>query len=137
MASLQIEDSQLIGATGKIVIITGGASGIGAAAARLFHSLGAKVVVGDLNEKLGNSLAAELGSNLVFQRCDVTQWSSLYDLFETANSNFGRIDIVLANAGVPEIEEIFEDKIDKATGKLLEPKYIVLDIDLKAVFSSE
>jgi NAD(P)-dependent dehydrogenase (short-subunit alcohol dehydrogenase family) len=137
MASLQIEGTQLIGAAGKIVIITGGASGIGAAAARLFHSLGAKVIVGDLNEKLGNSLAAELGSNLVFQRCDVTQWSSLYDLFETANSNFGRIDIVLANAGVPEIEEIFEDKIDKATGKLLEPKYIVLDIDLKAVFSSE
>jgi len=137
MASLQIEDSQLIGAKEKVVIITGGASGIGAAAARLFHSLGAKVVVGDLNEKLGNSLAAELGSNLVFQRCDVTQWSSLYDLFEAANSNFGRIDIVLANAGVPEIEEIFEDKIDKATGKLLEPKYIVLDIDLKAIFSSE
>lgn len=137
MASLQIEESQLIGADGKVVIITGGASGIGAAAARLFHSLGAKVVVGDLDERLGNSLAAELGSNLVFQRCDVTQWSDLYGLFETANSNFGRIDIVLANAGVPEIEQVFDDKVDKDTGRLLEPKYIVLDIDLKAVFSSE
>ncbi len=117
-------------------MITGGASGIGKAASELFHSLGSKVVIGDLNETAGNEVAASLGQNCVFQVCDVTKWDSIYSLFERTVKEFGHIDIALANAGVPEIEDIFEERFD-AEGRLKEPKYIVLDIDLKGVLASK
>ncbi|KAL5346199.1 hypothetical protein ACLOAV_008465 [Pseudogymnoascus australis] len=135
MTSLQISDDSLNGAFGKVVIITGGASGIGKAAVELFHSLGSKVVFGDLNEKAGNEIEATLGQNIVFQSCDVTKWDSLTRLFKTAVKEFGIIDIVLANAGVPEIEDFFADTFE-ANGDLQEPKYIVLDVNLKGVLAT-
>jgi NAD(P)-dependent dehydrogenase (short-subunit alcohol dehydrogenase family) len=136
MTSLSIPDSALKSAAGKVVVITGGASGIGKAASELFHSLGSKVVIGDLNEKAGNEVASSLGEGAKFQVCDVTKWDSIYNLFETAVAEYGRVDIALANAGVPEIEDIFEDRVD-SEGRLKEPKYIVLEIDLKGVLASE
>lgn len=66
----------------------------------------------------------------------MTKWDSLTRLFKTAVKEFGRIDIVLANAGVPEIEDFFADTFE-ANGDLQEPKYIVLDIDLKGVLASK
>ena len=56
---------------GKVIIITGGASGLGAASARAAHAKGAKVVIADVNEALGTALAIELGG--AFVKCDVTQ----------------------------------------------------------------
>ena len=56
---------------GKVIIITGGASGLGAASARAAHAKGAKVVIADVNEALGMALATELGG--AFVKCEVTQ----------------------------------------------------------------
>ena len=56
---------------GKVIIITGGASGLGAATARAAHAKGAKVVIADVNEALGTALATELSG--AFVKCDVTQ----------------------------------------------------------------
>jgi hypothetical protein len=50
--------------------------------------------------------------------------------------DYGRLDYVLANAGVPEIEDIFRDTFNKVTGKLQEPKYSVVAINLTSVLSS-
>jgi len=72
----------------------------------------------------------------VSQFCDVTKWDTLHDLFDTAVREFSQIDIVLANAGIPELEDIFTSTVDAETGKLLKPKYRVLDIDLKGVLAS-
>ncbi|KAK5419843.1 hypothetical protein LTR06_001312 [Exophiala xenobiotica] len=136
MTSLEIDTPMLSGAEGQTVLITGGASGIGRAAAELFHSLGAQVLIGDIDTKLGEETTAAIGKNCKFQRCDVTSWASLLELFETAIREFGRLDIVLANAGVAEVEDIFADTIDEATGNLKEPKYIGLDINLKGVMAT-
>ncbi|KAK7888187.1 hypothetical protein LTR67_009064 [Exophiala xenobiotica] len=136
MTSLEIDTPMLSGAEGKTVLITGGASGIGRAAAELSHSLGAQVLIGDIDTKLGEETTAAIGKNCKFQRCDVTSWASLLELFETAIREFGRLDIVLANAGVAEVEDIFADTIDEATGNLKEPKYIGLDINLKGVMAT-
>jgi len=57
---------------GRVAIITGGASGIGAATTRLFVENGARVVVADLQRELGNALAAELAPNVIFERTDVS-----------------------------------------------------------------
>lgn len=89
---------------GKVAVVTGAGSGIGAAIARLFAVEGAKVVLGDLAES-GAALAAELaaeGFEAVFQRVDVTDEASAAALMQVAVTRLGRLDILVANAGIPE-----------------------------------
>jgi NAD(P)-dependent dehydrogenase (short-subunit alcohol dehydrogenase family) len=89
---------------GKIAVVTGAGSGIGAAIARLFAGEGAKVVLGDLAES-GAALAAELaaeGFEVMFQRVDVTDETSAAALMQVAVTHFGRLDNLVANAGIPE-----------------------------------
>ncbi len=56
---------------GNVVVVTGGASGLGGATAKLVVDSGGKVVIADMNEELGKSYAAELGANARFVKCDV------------------------------------------------------------------
>lgn len=92
---------------GKTVLITGGASGFGAAFARAWAKYGANIVIGDVDEVAGEELIAQLralsGSpHHHFQRCDVTSWQSQVSLFQTAVrlSPTGVIDAVVPNAGI-------------------------------------
>ncbi|RIB10685.1 hypothetical protein C2G38_2205460 [Gigaspora rosea] len=92
----------------KVVIITGGASGIGAALARRLILEGAQVVIGDVNKKSGQELVTELNQNnkinAIFVFCDVTNFDHLRQLFDTAQNTFGGVDIVCNNAGISPIE---------------------------------
>ncbi|MBC9882694.1 SDR family oxidoreductase [Bradyrhizobium sp. INPA01-394B] len=88
----------------KVAVVTGAGSGIGAAIARLFAVEGAKVVLGDLAEG-GAAFAAELaddGFEVMFQRVDVTDEADVAALMQATVARFGRIDILVANAGIPE-----------------------------------
>ncbi len=87
--------------SGKVVVITGAASGIGAATARLFAAEGAHVVIGDIDEG-ARSVVAELPTQGVFELTDVTQAASVEKLMEVAVKTFGRLDVLVANAGIPE-----------------------------------
>jgi NAD(P)-dependent dehydrogenase (short-subunit alcohol dehydrogenase family) len=80
----------------KIAIVTGGASGIGAATARVFAQAGAKVVIGDLQD--GESIAGEIGG--VFRKVDVRDAGSVQALVTSAVEQFGRLDILFNNAGI-------------------------------------
>jgi NAD(P)-dependent dehydrogenase (short-subunit alcohol dehydrogenase family) len=84
---------------GRVAIITGGASGIGAATTRLFVNSGARVVIGDLQKDLGEAMAKELSPNAVFQRTDVAEESDVRALVTKAESSFGRLDCIFNNAG--------------------------------------
>ena len=85
----------------KVAVITGGASGIGAATARLLVAEGAVVVIADLNEALGQALVAELGDEVaLFRRCDVAVRAEVEDLIEHAIRRFTRIDVLFNNAGI-------------------------------------
>ncbi|CAI0391587.1 unnamed protein product [Linum tenue] len=79
---------------GKVAIITGGASGIGESTARLFVHHGAKVLIADVQDKLGQSLIVS------FVHCNVTSDSDLENAVDTAVSRYGQLDIMYNNAGI-------------------------------------
>jgi NAD(P)-dependent dehydrogenase (short-subunit alcohol dehydrogenase family) len=82
---------------GKVAVITGAGSGIGRASARLFVAEGAKVVVADIDEALGDASASEAGARFV--RTDVTDEASVERMVQQAKDAFGRIDVLLNCAG--------------------------------------
>ena len=84
---------------GRVAIITGGASGIGAASARLFVEHGARVIVADLQTDLGSALARELSPSVVFQRTDVSNENDVRAAVSRAEAAFGRLDCMFNNAG--------------------------------------
>ncbi len=82
----------------RVVIVTGGASGIGAATARRVSREGGSVVVADVQEQLGVEVVAGLAGPGLFQRCDVSSLSDWEALVGVALERFGRIDVVHNNA---------------------------------------
>src|SRR5215218_2655974 len=84
----------------KVAIVTGGASGIGSAAAQHFLNEGARVVIADVNREDGEAVAAELGASCVFKYADVSRRDDLNELVAIAAETFGGLDIMFNNAGV-------------------------------------
>lgn len=86
---------------GKVVIITGGASGIGEATARHFADHGAQaVVIADLQEEKGLEVASSIGSHCTFIKCDVTDEQQVKSLVDSTVKTHGKLDIMFSNAGV-------------------------------------
>nr|CAB3492596.1 unnamed protein product [Digitaria exilis] len=85
---------------GKVTIVTGGASGIGEAAVRLFASSGATVVIADIQDALGEAVAASAGSGCTYMRCDVTDESQVEATVAAVVAAHGHLDVMLSNAGV-------------------------------------
>ncbi|KAK4117718.1 NAD(P)-binding protein [Canariomyces notabilis] len=112
---------------GKTILITGGASGFGAAFARHWARHGAHIIIGDVNDAAGEALVAELRSSsssaskpstvtqpqqqhFAYQHCNVTSWAEQVSLFQTAlaGSPTGSIDAVVAGAGVADPNSNFD-----------------------------
>jgi xanthoxin dehydrogenase len=85
---------------GKVAVITGAASGIGAASARRFVAEGCRVVLGDIQQAKGDALVQELGSAAVFTVCDVTKEEDVAGLVDLAVEHFGQLDVMFNNAGI-------------------------------------
>ena len=85
---------------GKVAVITGGASGLGGASARLLHASGARVAILDVNAEAGHALAAELGAASVYVHTDVTQADSSEAAITQARDAFGSVDIAINCAGI-------------------------------------
>ena len=85
--------------SGRVALITGGASGIGEGTARLFVEHGARVVLADMQEERGARVAESLGDHAVFQRTEVSNEDDVRAAVERAQSEFGRLDCVFNNAG--------------------------------------
>ena len=86
--------------SGKKAIISGGASGIGAATARHFITEGAQVVIGDINVEKGQAFAAQYGDELSFVELDVTSAQSWDDAIDRAQKHMGGLTSVINSAGV-------------------------------------
>ncbi|KAE8689937.1 Secoisolariciresinol dehydrogenase [Hibiscus syriacus] len=87
---------------GKVALITGGASGIGESTTRVFIKHGAKVLVADIQDELGQSLCKHLGTpeTISYIHCDVTSESDVQNAVDLAVSKYGKLDIMFNNAGI-------------------------------------
>jgi len=88
---------------GKVAIVTGGASGIGAACATTLARESAKVVVTDLDDTGGRDLVGKIsstGGEAIFLHQDVTLEETWPGIIEAAERRFGRLDVMVANAGI-------------------------------------
>jgi NAD(P)-dependent dehydrogenase (short-subunit alcohol dehydrogenase family) len=121
---------------GKVALITGGASGMGASMARIFASEGAKVVVADMLEAEGQQVVADIvkaNGAAIFRKLDVTdegQWQATVDATLTA---YGKLDILVNDAGISgsAVDDLFDsDAWDRimsinSTGTFLGMKYAI------------
>lgn len=113
----------------KVAIITGGARGIGKAAAELFVKEGSKVAIWDMLEAEGVQLAESLktkGGEAIFQKVNVTDAQAVEAAVRHVAEHFGKIDILINNAGITR---------DKTLAKMSEAEWHqVIDVNLNGVF---
>ncbi len=112
---------------GRTAIITGAASGIGAATARLFVAEGANVLIADMNEEQGSSIAAELGAKAAFQLVDVSKEEDVAAAVDHAVDRWGRLDVMFNNAG-------FGGALGPIEDTTVEEFDITFDVLVKGVF---
>ncbi|XP_072993074.1 zerumbone synthase-like [Typha latifolia] len=115
---------------GKVALVTGGASGIGEAIARLFRKHGAKICIVDIQDDLGQRLCESLGGDpcVSFLHCDVTVEDDVRRAVDFAAEKFGTIDIMVNNAGITGSKVVDIRDVDINEFKN------VLDINVNGVF---
>ena len=112
--------------TNKVVVVTGGNSGIGLATAKEFSRRGAKVVISGRDEKTLAEAAASIGGETLAVRADVSRLADLDKLFARTKERFGSIDVLFVNAGIAKfapVEQTTEAMHDE-----------ILDINFKGAF---
>ncbi|MET8763687.1 SDR family oxidoreductase [Lentzea sp. NPDC004782] len=101
------------GINGKVVAITGASSGIGEATARLLAKQGARLVLGARREDRLANLVEEIGGDAVHTRTDVTRPEDLRALVALARERFGRLDVLVSNAGAGPISPLDDLRVDE------------------------
>ncbi len=112
---------------GRVAVITGGASGIGAGTVRRFVAEGAKVLIADLDEDRGAALTSELGDGAAFIRTDVSKESDVAAMLVEATDRWGRLDCLFNNAG-------FGGALGPIATTSVEDYDLTMDVLLKSVF---
>lgn len=115
----------------KVVIVTGGASGLGAACVRAFHAKGARVAVFDLSDSRGRDLASQLGERAIYAHVDVADEVSVGEGIAAVCGSFGRIDVCINCAGIPDPGKTF----GRAGPLPLRSFSRVIDVNLNGTFN--
>jgi 3-oxoacyl-[acyl-carrier protein] reductase len=121
---------------GKVAMITGGAAGIGKATAQVFAREGAKVVICDVSEALGQEVVKTLGPDAQFNKVDVTNRAEVQQWAEQVAARFGRIDILVNNAGITRDGQFVKMKDGELVKQMSEEAFdLVVSVNLKGVFN--
>ena len=116
---------------GKVAIVTGGASGLGEATVRLYHSMGAKVAIFDMNADRGNALVAELGDGVIYQNVNVVDEDQVIAAVEATVSAFGAVHICNNYAGIGNAAKT----VSRGEPFPLDNFKLVIDINLVGTFN--
>lgn len=123
----------------RVAVITGGASGIGRQTALTFAEAGAAVAVWDVSEKAGQELAAEIegmGGSAAFFKVNVASQADVEATVAATLERFGRIDILINNAGITRDSQLIKVKQGEVIGKMSEAEFnSVIAVNLKGVFN--
>ena len=114
----------------RVAVITGAASGLGEAAARLLVAEGGRVIIADYGAERGEAVAASLGSAAKFLRCDVTNEGDVAAAMDLAVASWGRLDGAFANAGIVgvigPIEQTTMDDFDRTMAVLVRGVFVTV-----------
>jgi len=120
----------------QVALITGGAAGIGKATAQRFLEEGARVVLGDVNQEAGEAALKELGPNADFYEVNVTDRQAVQAWVDDVVERFGRIDVLVNNAGILRDNQLVKVKDGELTAQMPEADFdLVIAVNLKGVFN--
>jgi 3-oxoacyl-[acyl-carrier protein] reductase len=120
----------------RVCLITGGAAGIGRATALRFTEEGARAVICDVNEEAGKKTLSELGPDAAFYRVDVTSRQAVQEWVDDVLASFGRIDVLINNAGVLRDNVLVKVKDGELVKQMPEEEFdLVVAVNLKGVFN--
>jgi 3-oxoacyl-[acyl-carrier protein] reductase len=120
----------------KVVLVTGGAAGIGKATALRFAEEGAQVVICDVNENTGAELASQLGPRASFYKVNVTSRADVQAWIDAVVAKYGRIDVIVNNAGILRDGQLIKFKEGQLLGQMAEADFDqVIAVNLKGVFN--
>jgi len=120
----------------KIVLVTGGAAGIGKATALRFAQEGAKVVIGDVNEEVGRETVKSLGEEASFDKVNVADRENVQKWIDDVVAKHGHIDVLVNNAGVLRDGQLIKFKEGQLVGQMSESDFdFVISVNLKGVFN--
>jgi 3-oxoacyl-[acyl-carrier protein] reductase len=120
----------------KVVLVTGGAAGIGKATALRFAEEGAQVVICDVNETVGQETVKLLGAKASFFKVNVASREDVQIWVDAVVAQYGRIDVLVNNAGVLRDGQLVKVKEGQLTGQMTEFDFdLVVSINLRGVFN--
>jgi 3-oxoacyl-[acyl-carrier protein] reductase len=121
---------------GRVTLITGGAAGIGRATAHRFAEEGATVVTCDVRAEAGEATAVELGGGAAFYQVDITDRAAVQAWVDEVASRFGRVDVLVNNAGVLRDGLLVRVKDGEVVKQMPEADFdLVVSVNLKGVFN--
>lgn len=120
----------------KVVLVTGGAAGIGKATALRFAEEGAKVIICDVNEESGNATVKELGEGAAFYKVNVADRDEVQKWVDDVVEKYGSVDVMVSNAGILRDGQLVKVKNGELLGQMSEEHFdLVISVNLKGVFN--
>ncbi len=120
----------------KVVLVTGGAAGIGKATALRFAEEGAKVVICDVNEAAGQETVKLLGADAAFYKVNVASREEVQKWVEAVVAKYGRVDVLINNAGIVRDGQLVKIKNGELVGQMSEENFdLVISVNLKGTFN--
>jgi 3-oxoacyl-[acyl-carrier protein] reductase len=120
----------------KVVLVTGGGAGIGKATALRFAGEGARVVICDVNEAVGQETVKLLGEGAAFYKVNVASRAEVQTWVDDVAARYGRIDVLVNNAGILRDGQLIKFKEGQLVGQMSEADFdTVVSVNLKGVFN--